>query len=219
MSESELLMEAINAFVTNEYFYFRQRVPIFIYIFYLHFKNKNNQGAEKIIRWGLSFVVALLSYAFIGLIMDIPFKKFIPLNWRYSGLITWGVFFLCYYYISRRITNKNLTSFTLATIATFGGGWLHEIPFYYPLSMLFNHFSIYYLDTQFFCLLLLAYELRNLNFKPNKIIYAALTLYLVFSTILYFDYLYFIDYLWIYRIPTCLFLLSLLGGIQMEDKK
>ena len=61
MSESELLMEAINAFVTNEYFYFRQRVPIFIYIFYLHFKNKNNQGAEKIIRWGLSFVVALLS--------------------------------------------------------------------------------------------------------------------------------------------------------------
>ena len=207
-------MNLLKIILNNEYFYLRQRVPIFIYIIYIHFKNRSNQGIEKIMNWSLKFIGALTLYAFIGLIMDIPFKKFIPLNWRYSGLITWGIFFLGYYYLSLKKVNNKLQSFTLASLATIGGGWLYEIPFFNPLNMFIHHFAIFYLDTQFICLLLLGYEFKKLNFKPNRNFYGALALYMAFSIILYWDPLFFIEYLWVYRIPTCIFLLSLIGGIE-----
>ena len=203
----------------------RQRIPIFIYIFYIHFKNRNDAATNKIIRGTLTLVGAITSYAFIGFIIDTyliafspgpknPFYRFFPLNWSYYGMLTWGAFFLAFYYLSLRVTKLNLQSFTLATLATVGGGWLYEIPFFHPVKMFIHNYSLYYLDGQLVCLILLAYELKKLKFKPNKLIYATLALFIGFSAILTFDKFYFIENPWLYRLPTCLLLLSLLGGIH-----
>jgi len=215
----------LNTILTQEYFYMRQRIPIFIYLFYIHFKNKKDLGINnKIIRGILTLIGIVTAYAFIGFIIDTyliafspgsknPFYRFFPLNWSYYGMLTWGLFFITFYYLSLKITKAKLTSFTLATLATVGGGWLYEIPFFHPTQMFIHNYALYYIDGQLICLLLLAYELKNLNLKPTKLIYTTLGLFLVFSAILCFDKFFFIETPWLYRIPTTIFLLSLLGGI------
>lgn len=203
----------------------RQRIPIFIYIFYIHFKNKNDPINNKIIRGILTLIELVTAYSFVGFIIDAyliaftsgpknPFHRFFPLNWSYYGMLTWGIFFIGFYYLCRRITKDNLLSFTLATLATVGGGWLYEIAFFHPKQMFIHNYALYYLDGQLICLLLLAYELKKLNFKPNKLIYTTLALFIGFSAILTFDKFYFIANPWLYRLPTCLLLTSLLGGIH-----
>jgi len=203
----------------------------------------------------------------MGCILGIPIKTLLQFTWSYPSPITWGILFISYYYILTKKEYSPLPSFTLATMAVIGGGWLYEVPFFHPLSMFIGWDSFFYFNGQFICLLLLlskrrnivyrnpfiyitlvlcmflsmipfwypnaqimclillAYELKKRNFKPNPIIYASLTLFIAFSTILFIDMSGFwrfvrrqlgsLDYMvWIYRIPASLFLLSLLSGLK-----
>jgi len=153
--------------VFNEYYYLRQTIPIFLYIFYIHFRDVDHPIIESLLKTGLIAIGFLSTYSIAGFLSNISFSELIPFNWQYSGIITWGIFFLIYYYISNRKGLNELTAFTLATLATLSGGWLYEIPFYYPISMFLTHTSIFYFNSQPVCLLLLIYELKKNELKTK----------------------------------------------------
>jgi len=212
-------IEIIIARILREYFYLRNRIPIFIYLFYLHLKESDNPIIDKIVNVCVSFIALVLSYSVTGFILGIPFSNIIPFDWHYAGLLNWGLFFFIYYRMSLSVTHHMLTSFTLSVLATVGGGWLYEISFWYPISMFINHYSIFYLNGQLTCLLLLTGELIGMNLKLNKYICVMFGFFMVFSMIMFADRFIFIRlfgdfYIYIYRIPVSLFLISLLSGVE-----
>jgi len=211
----------------QDYFYLRQRIPIFIYVFYLHFKESDNPAIGGAIKTMISLIGLGTLCAVTGFIVDVPFKELIPLGWGYPGLVTWGIFFLIYYWVTNKKVQNDLTAFTFATLATVGGGWLYEIAFFHPLKMLMSNNTIFLINGQILCLILLAYELKKMQFKPNLIILESFIIFAVFSILLFsdFDRLAYMFKLafnnsrlfcWLYRIPTCMFLISLLGGIKSK---
>ena len=210
----------IIALILGEYYFLRQRLPIFLYVFYTHFKEVDNPIIDSAINASLAATGLITLYTFIGFILKIPFTRLIPFRWHYPGLLTWLAFILVYYHISLRSNLNRLTSFTLTALATVGGGWLYEVPFFSPLGMFLNHNSIFYLNGQIICLLLLAYELKKMNFKPNKPIYATLILFIIYSTLIFYNMMFMkhLPDIWFMRIPTCLFLISLLGGINISKR-
>ena len=216
-----------NPFVSiiKDYFYLRQRIPICIYVFYLHFKESDNPAIDGAIKTMVSLIGLGTAYAMTGLIVDVPFKELIPLGWGYHGLITWGIFFLTYYWVTNKKVQNDLTAFTFATLSTVGGGWLYEISFFHPLTMWMSNNTIFLINGQILCLILLAYELRKMKFKPNMMILESFTIFAVFSILLFSDFdrlayafkLAFNNsrlFCWLLRIPACIFLISLLGGIK-----
>jgi len=134
---------------------------------------------------------------------------------------------LIYYYIVNKKMKNNLTAFTFAVLAATGGGWLYEISFFHPLKMVMSNNTIFLINGQILCLILLAYELKKMQFKPNLIILENFIIFVVFSILLFSEYdrvaytfrLAFDNpflFRWFCRIPTCLFLISLLGGIRNQ---
>ena len=172
--------------VFKEYFFLRQRIPIFLYVFYIHFRDLDNPIIDRIITTLLTFMGLISVYTFSGFILKIPFTDMSPFNWTYYGLIHWCIFFLFFFQLAIRRDMSDLKAFTLATLATVGGGWLYEVPFFYPESMFITRFSIFYLNTQIVCLLCLIYQIRRMGLKPNKIILTMVMVYLVFSGVLFF---------------------------------
>ena len=212
-------MSEIIALILGEYYYLRQTLPIILYLFYTHFKDEDNPLIDSALNASLVAIGLITAYTFIGFILKIPFRTLIPFKWNYQGALTWGVFSLVYYHICLRSNLNKLTSFTITALATVGGGWLYEIPFFHPRSMFLTHLSMFYLNGQILCLLLSAYEFRKMNFRPNKLIYATLILLLI-SSILLFNNLSLIrrSHTWVMRIPACLFLISLIGGINISKR-
>ena len=207
--------------VTGGYFYLRQTLPLILYVLYRQLKEANTQIIDTFMTTGLVIIGVLFSYTFTGLMLQIPFTSIIPFQWHYQGVLTWTLFFIAYYRISLQSDPNKLKSFTLATLAAVGGGWLYEIPFFHPPAMFISQFAVYKINGQIICLLLLAYELKKTGFKPNKLIYATLALFIGYSTYLFYNIslLNNISVLrypatWFMRIPACLFLISLLGGIK-----
>ena len=209
--------------ILEDYFFLRQRIPIFIYVFYLHFKESDNPAISGAIKTTISLIGLSTAYAVTGHIFKIPFKVLVPLGWGYPGLVTWGIFFLIYYFRACVSCNR-LTAFTFAVLATFGGGWLYEICFFHPLKMWISNNTIFLINGQILCLILLGYELKKMGFRANRSICLAFGIFLFFSIALFLDF-YGVAYLfkirwgsrafaWFYRIPTCNFLISLLGGIK-----
>lgn len=206
----------------SDYYYLRQRIPIFIYVFYLHFKESENTALNGAIRTLVSLIGLTTGYAFLGFILKIKFTDLIPFEWHYQGVLHWGIFFIAFYFIALHSKINVLTSFTLSTLATVGGGWLYEIPFYHPLNMFLSDSTIFLINGQILCLLLLAYELKKLNFKTGYFIYTTLFLFLVFSGILFLkmsllEYALGKLFTWVYRIPASLFLASLISGIEKSE--
>ena len=210
--------------IIKDYFYLRQRIPIFIYVFYLHFKESDNPAIGGAVKTAVSMVGLSTVYALTGLIFNIPFTRWVPLNWGYPGLVTWGIFFLIYYFTTNKKVKNDLTAFTFATLATVGGGWLYEISFFHPLKMWMSNNTIFLINGQILCLILLAYELKKMQFKPNFIILESFIIFIVWSVLLFSDFgrlayefkLAFDNpflFRWLCRIPASLFLISLLGGI------
>lgn len=220
-----LIKENIIEMFAKDYYWFRQRLPIFIYFFYLRFKNSESPEIKKAVKISISLIVLGLCYTMSGFIFKFPFESIIPLNWHYPGLVVWTVFFLIYYFI---LTNKNyseLTAFSLAAMATVGGGWLYEVSWNHPLAFFLTKNSIFLINGQILCLLFLAYELRKKGFKLKTLncfgfgffAFTWIIFYLNFWGIArYFKILtgstHFFQ--WAYRVPTCFFLLSLLSGIK-----
>lgn len=208
----------------EDYFYLRQRIPIFVYVFYLHFKDSDNPAIKGSVKIIVSLIGLSTVYAITGLIFKIPFKVLIPLGWGYAGLVTWGVFILIYYFIVNKKTKNNLTAFTFAMLAATGGGWLYEIWFFHPLKMWMNNTTIFLINGQILYLILLGYELKKRGFKINRSIGLALGVFLTFSLFLFLDfegtaYQFKMKwgpyaFVWFCRVPACNFLLSLLGGIK-----
>jgi len=197
-----------------------------IYILYKKFNGVKSPYVDKIVDASALLVAIIFSYGFTGLVLGIPFKNYIPFDWQYAGLVTWAVFFLIYYSVATKSNLNKLTAFTLSSLSVVGGGWLYEIPFFHPVRMFIDYNNIFYLNGQILILLVLAYELRKIGFKMNRTIYTTLSLYLVFSGKLSMDWrgvarafnaIYPGFYLWIYRVPTCLLLLSLLGGLRRKE--
>jgi len=207
----------------KEYYYLRQTLPIFLYVFYIHFKDKDNRVIDACIKTGIISIGIGTLYFMIGMIIGIPFMNMIPFKWHYQGPITWGIFFLTYFFILTQKGNNSLIAFTLSTLAVVGGGWLYEASFWYTQSMWVTHAAIFYINGQIVCLLLLGYEFRKMGFKPNKFIGATLILLIFFSGILVIDFKWLwrqygsLFMRWFYRFPACLFLLSLLSGIKKRE--
>lgn len=210
--------------IFEDYFFLRQRIPLFIYFFYLHFKKSNNSCIAPAIKTVVSLIGLSTIYGIIGWVLNVPFRKWVPFGWGYQGLVTWGIFFLIYYLNVLKITHNDLTAFTFAALAIVGGGWLYEICFFHPLSMWMGNNTIFLVNGQIICLILLGHELRKMNFKSNRNIYLAFSIFLFFSIALLLDF-YGVAYQfkirwgskifsWFYRIPACNFLISLLGGIK-----
>jgi len=219
----------ILALIFSEYFHLRQTVPLIIYVFYLLFQDLESPFIDALLKTALLAIGIFTSLNILGCSLGIPIKALLSFTWSYPGPITWGIFFFSYYYILNDKGENNLASFTMATLATVGGGWLYEIPFFHPMSMFLSRGAIFYVNAQIICLLLLAYEMRKRKFKPNKLIYASLILFMAFSIPLYLhkrtfwrtirDILGSLDYLmWSYRAPASLFLLSLLSGVKKHAR-
>lgn len=208
------------ALLWGEYFYLRQRIPLFLYLFYVFYKNSDDPIIDRSIEAALVVIGALTVYAIVGFTIGIPFVNHINGGWGYQGLVTWGLFFLIGFNVCRETTPNKLTAFTLTTLAATGGGWLYEIPFFRAKAMFISLNSIFYLNAQITCLGILLYELMKGNVRPNKYIYITFSVFLV-TAVLLFDNLDALRYLhtWIMRIPTCLFLISLLGGMKVEAIK
>lgn len=208
----------------KEYFFFRQRLPIFLYIFYIHFRSLENPIIDKIIYYFQAIIAAMFAYTFMGFVLKIPFRVMIPFSWTYYGIVHWLGFFLIYYQIGTRKNMTNLKAFTLAFLAMVGGGWLYEISYFHPEAMFITRFSIFYLNGQIVYLLLLGYEFIRMGLKPNKKIYVMLILFLIFSWMLaVYRFggtpltLFLSNNIWLFRIPASLFLISLLDGIKKRE--
>ena len=212
--------------IFKEYFFFRQRIPIFLYVFFIHFRSLENPIIDKVIYYIQAIIAVVFAYTFMGFILKIPFRQVIPFRWTYYGIVHWCMFFLVYYQIGTRKNMTKLKSFTLASLATVGCGWLYEVCYFHPESMFVSRYSIFYLSGQIVCLLLLLYELRRMKLKPNKKIWATLFLFLIFSGLLVYARsemmpltMFFRKNLWMYRTPASLLLIALLGGISKRDAK
>ena len=177
------------------------------------------------VRTAVSLMMIGTVYMFGGYIFNIPFQKLIPLGWHYPGIITWGIFFLMYYLIILKKNYRDLTAFALATIATIAGGWMYEIPFNNDLYFFLDNDTIFILNGQIVCLLALGYELKKKRFRPTPLIYAMAGLYVIFSMMCFLSFWDIVRlfgilsgsgvlFQWLYRVPACLFLMSLLGGIE-----
>jgi len=214
------------ASIFEKYFILRQNIPVIIYVFFILFRNTENPIIDQIITTILAFVAMISSYTFFGFMLKIPFSNLIPFKWTYQGLIHWCIFFFFFFQISIRKNMNKLKSFTLATMATVGGGWLYEIPIFnmeYVQSIFFTRYSIFYVNVQIMCLIFLALEIMMHGFKPNRLIYATLILFLAFSTSLFLDQDFYrtglklLSIKWLYRIPASIFLLSLMSGVKKYD--
>ena len=161
--------------IFSRYSYLLHTVPISIYAFYYHFKNLCHPIIDALIKTGLLAIGIGAITSFIACVMGISLKSIIAFKWYYYGPLHWGIFFISYYYILlNRKEESKLASFTLATLATSGGGWLYEIPSWHPISMFLGKASFFYNNIQILCILLLLFELRKKHFNPNPIIYAIL---------------------------------------------
>jgi len=210
----------------SEYHFLRQRIPIFIYIIYIHYRDLSNGIIDQIVWTILSFIGLLTCYLIGGLFLKIPFSYMLPLRWTYLGVLHWCIFFFLFYQLAIRKGLTALGAFTLTTIACAGGGWLYEVPFFYIESMFITRYSIFYINSQIVCVLLLAYELIRMKIKPNLFIYASMTFFLSFSTYLFVNStapLYLIFANWPMRlglrVPASIFLLSLLSGVNKGETK
>lgn len=256
----------------SSYFYLRQTIPLFLYVFYIQFRDVRHPIIDYMMKTGVLAIVLGITYTIMGCILGIPIKILLQFTWSYTSPITWGILFISYYYILNRKEENNLASFTLATLAVVGGGWLYEVPFFHPFSMFIGYDIFFYLNCQYICILVLiskmkkrkvrttiliysimilcmflsrssfyypnvqiiclialAYELRKRNFKLNKLIVFTALLYSAFSIPLFLDIHGFWrmvrdilgsleNLVWFYRIPTSLFLLSLLSGIKRKSE-
>jgi len=209
----------------EQYFYLRQRIPVFLYFFYIHYREKDSPLMEHVISRALILMGLIMTYTFMGLTFRVHFTDLIPFNWSYLGVIHWCIFFFIFYLIANRKGMNCLKSFTLATLGCVGGGWLYEISFFHPQSMFLTRSSIFYINGQIICLVLLFYELRRMQFRANKLVLTTLTTFLIFSAILWVNRgaLYLICQNWPMRlglrVPASLFLLSLLSGIEKGEMK
>lgn len=161
--------------IFSRYSYFLHTVPLSVYVFYVIFRNVDNYIINSLIKTGLLAIGIGAITSFIACVMGIPLKSLISFNWYYYGPLHWGIFFLSYYYILlKRKEESKLASFTLATLAAAGGGWLYEVPSWHPISMFLGKGSFFYNNFQIMCILLLLFELRKKRFNPNPLIYAIL---------------------------------------------
>lgn len=208
-----------------DYFWLRQRIPIFVYFFYIYFKNPDNPALNSLTKIFISLTGLMTIFFTVSYFLKIPFEKLISLSWHYPGIIVWGLFFVIYYLIILKKNYSGLTAFALSVIATTGGGWLYEVPFNSKMAFVISLNTIFLLDGQILCLLLLGYELKKRGFQPKRSIYATFCIYVIFSWVCYKNFRGLTQgiriltgnqhlFSWIYRIPTCLFLLSLTAGIS-----
>ena len=212
-----------------DYFWLRQRIPIFFYFFYVYFKKSDNSRLSILVKSLVFFSGLTTIYFTMGYILKIPFEKLISLRWHYSGIIIWTIFFRIYYLIIRKKNYNHITAFALSIIATAGGGWLYEMPFNSKMSFIIDLNTVFLIDGQILCLLLLGYELRKRGFQINFLTCVMFSLYIIFSIMFFFNFWGIVKmfnvlsgsynlFTWLYRVPACLFLLSLLGGIENKSQ-
>lgn len=164
------------ALIFSQYFYLRQTIPLYIYVTYLFFRDTENSIINGIVKTALLAIVLGTSGAIIGCILGLPINDLLQFKWSYTSPITWGILFISYYYVLTQKEENPLTSFTLATLAVLGGGWLYEVPFFHPLGMFLSRGMFFYFNGQIICLMLLLCEWKNTGSRPNPLIYTALLL-------------------------------------------
>ena len=132
--------------IFSEYFHLRQTVPLVIYVFYAQFRDVDNPIIDKLVKASMLAIGIGTIFTIMGCILGIPIKTLLSFTWSYPGPITWGIFFLTYCYVLNRKGENNLASFTLATLATVGGGWLYEVPYFHPMSMFLSRGAFFYVN-------------------------------------------------------------------------
>lgn len=164
----------IIASVFSQYFYLRQTIPLFVYTFYIIFRDADNPLIDKFLKTGLKVLGICILYLSINCILGKPFQEIIPFTWSYSGPITWGLLFFNCFYVLKGKKENTLTSFTIAMLAVVGGGWLYEVSFFHPVSMFLGKESFFYINIQIICWIFLFVEMKIKSIKLNPIIYITL---------------------------------------------
>ena len=163
--------------IFSRYCYLIHTAPLSIYVFYIIFKDICHPIIGSLTKIGLVGIGLGTTCSILGCVFGIHLEPLISFTWSYPGPVTWGLFFMTYYFILIQKEENSLTSFTLATLATVGGGWLYEVSFFHPLSMFMGRWgSYFYNNVQILCILLLSFELRKKIYDPNTIIYIILLL-------------------------------------------
>lgn len=203
------------------YYFFRERIPFFVYAFYLFFKDVEDYRVNAFIEAFIFGLKAILFYSFLGLVFGVGFTDWIPMDWNYSGLMNWGIFFIIYYNGLIGKEKNVLTSFTISVLAVLSGGWLYEICFFHPIGMFMNYSNLFLVDSQILCIVLLGYEFWKMGFKITYKIGIAFLVFSVFSYALFIDFRFVKNIvgsglisMWIARVPASLFLISLIGGLD-----
>lgn len=206
------------------YYFLRERLPIFLYLVYRYYEkqyenNKKIIHIEFIICSTIVFVGSIFGLSLIGYYSGLSFNEVFQFKWQYSGIITWSIFFFIYFIGIYYKTGNTLKAYIISILASLSGGWLYEISIFKSIDMYLLGQAIFYVKGQIICIILLIYEYWRLNIRRNKFNSFCFILYLVLSILTYEMGIYVIypkPYNWFYRIPTVLFLFSLISGIEKK---
>jgi len=226
ISDTVLLCKIHNSFSRLTYFWGAKIFPLILIIPFLYFHEKKNSRIKKTISIIYILLIVIVLIALILLItaffLDIPFEVFTGMDWSYSGSISWATAIIASFLLSFHKTKDILTSFTLACLSMWAGGFLYEIPYYPGMTGYepFHYWHPLFIATTIVCVPLLAYVLHKLKWKPNKTFLSALIFWGIFTITIIIrntDTLFgtHTDLAnWVPRLPTILLMLTLPSGLE-----
>ena len=177
-------------------------------------KNINNKLRISIIL----IMCMIIIYLIWGSNKGLSFHNLIGFKWHYFSAFQYCVFsILIFVYAERKFNNTyHAMDYTIQSI--FSCAYIYEFPLGISKNLLTNFINenniILRLSTIF-----LIYRLYKYNFKPNKITIIITILYLIFSIIAfkYSIHFYIGRYSKFVRIPTMIYIFSLLSFTHLDD--
>jgi len=216
---------AKESFSRLTYFWGAKIFPLILTALFLYFFEAENNRTKKAVSLIYMLLIALdlmaLTILTTAFLIGVPFQVFTGMNWSYSGTISWGTAIIISFLLFNRAKDV-LTSFTLACLSMWAGGFLYELPYYSSMSGYepFHYWHPLFIATTIVCVPLLAYLLHKLKWKPTKTFLSALIFWGIFTMILFTRntgtiFVTHTDWAnWIPRLPTILLMLTLPFGLR-----
>lgn len=182
-----------HAFLSFIFYSGNKIIPFLLSTFYIFDRYNDSKLLHRIttmIVWtfinaGILFLVIL----FAASTMHIPFATLVGFDWSYTAAIEWTLAFLISFFIFRKKTRRTEFSFIVSALSMHPGSLLYEIPYFcskqnFPV-FLFSKEQPLFISSACISLLLLALILHDLKWKLNKIFYASLLFFIIFSVLYY----------------------------------
>jgi len=214
------------------YFVWRDRIPFFLTILYIHRDripyftrwNRDNLGYSLITMTALTTLGATYLY-----FLEDNMSRIAGIKWSAPSPMQWGTFILISAFILIRKKIPVFEAYYLSFIAALGGAWIYEFA---PLLFLrgFNWFiffkvnavKVFFMEFQIFCPALLTYIiLSTKEYEKHPLlipsgVFAGLFAALNPLVIQWVQATLFYGYRWVVRVPTIIFLFFVLLGIKGE---